>query len=90
MGVREGGGRGWWIKQVRKGGCSVLGFYFIFIFVFVVSVVCRRALSGNPQVIGISMAERGAGDGERVSVPQGSEGEISYAACKSCRAGSQG
>lgn len=63
---------------------------FRYIFVFVVSVVCRRALSGNPQVIGISMAERGAGDGERVSVPKGSEDEISQAACKSCRAGSQG
>lgn len=63
---------------------------FRYIFVFVVSVVCRRTLSGNPQVIGIGMAERGAGDGEMVSVPKGSEDEISQATCKSFRAGSHG
>lgn len=72
------------IGQERK-----VQYAWVFICI-VVSVGCRRTLCGNPQVIGIGMAERGARDGEMVSVPKGSEDEISQAACKSFRAGSQG
>lgn len=85
-----GGERGW-----RKGMADEIGQerkvqYAWVLGIYLYCCVCGLSEDGNPQVIGIGMAERGARDGEMVSVPKGSEDEISQTACKSFGAGSQG